>query len=60
LIKQKYVIIYTYKKISRRKTMKKNELIEKWNKEKGGNFGIYLSLDEKSYVEIRKKFLKIS
>ena len=34
LIKQKYVIIYTYKKISRRKTIKKNELIEKWNKEK--------------------------
>ena len=27
--------------------MKKNELIEKWNKEKGGNFGIYLPLDEK-------------
>lgn len=40
--------------------MKKNELIEKWNKEKGGNFGIYLPLDEKSYVEIGKKFLKIS
>lgn len=38
--------------------MKKNELIEKWNEEKGGNFGIYLPLDEKSYVEIGKKFFE--
>ena len=37
--------------------MKKNELIEKWNKEKGGNFGIYLPLDEKNYVEIGNEIL---
>ena len=40
--------------------MKNIELIEKWNKEKGGNFGIYLPLNEENYVEIGKKFLKIS
>lgn len=37
--------------------MKKNELIEKWNKEKGWNFGIYLPLDEKNYVEIGNEIL---
>lgn len=37
--------------------MKNIELIQKWNKEKGGNFGIYLPLDEKSYVEIGNEIL---
>lgn len=57
LIKQKYVIIYTYKKNIKEKNYEKNKLIEKWNKEKGGNFGIYLPLDEKNYVEIGNEIL---
>ena len=58
LIKQKYVIIYTYKKISRRRTMKNIELIKKWNEENGGNFGIFLPLDKQKYVEIGKKIFE--
>ena len=37
--------------------MKNIELIEKWNKEKGGNFGIYLPLNEENYVEIGNEIL---
>lgn len=37
--------------------MKNIELIEKWNKEKGGNFGIYLPLNEENYVETGNEIL---
>ena len=37
--------------------MKNVELVEKWNKEKGGNFGIYLPSDEENYVEIGNEIL---
>ena len=56
-IKLKYVIIYTVKKILRRRTMKNIELIKKWNKENGGNFGIHLPLDKQKYVEIGNEIL---
>lgn len=37
--------------------MKNIELIKKWNKEKGNNFGINLPLNEDSYIEIGSKIL---
>jgi hypothetical protein len=51
------MLSYIQKKISRRKIMKNVELVEKWNKEKGGNFGIYLPSDEENYVEIGNEIL---
>jgi hypothetical protein len=37
--------------------MKNIELIKKWNKENGSNFGIHLPLNEENYIEIGNEIL---